>query len=232
MFSNPGLMAGREPTSAVIVAMRNDLVRGGVERMLQALGVTEVHPRRDLGVPAESVSIGGGILVALVSEIDAAVAPELRAAEESGTRVLLLLSGNGDVAELSRIRALGIRGAGFLTVDGLGQADLYDALSRMDNGEVPIPAGLARNLLALAEQNPVATSSRPRLTPRESEVLGLMVEGMSNKQIARRLRVSDHGAKRHVANILAKLDVANRTLAVAKALREGLYERATELDEQ
>ncbi len=224
MFSNPGLMAGREPTSAVIVAMRNDLVRGGVERMLQALGVTGVHTRRELGGPAD----GSRILVALVSEIDAAAAPELRAAEEAGTRVLLLLSGNGDVAELSRIRALGIRGAGFLTVDGLGQADLYDALSRMENGEVPIPAGLARNLLALAEQNPAAASARPRLTPRESEVLGLMVEGMSNKQIARRLRVSDHGAKRHVANILAKLDVANRTLAVAKALREGLHE----LDEE
>lgn len=226
MVSDAGPAAGREFTSAVTVAIRNDLLRGGAERMLQALGVTDVHMRRGLRGAGHAAPAGSRILIALLSEIDDTVAAELRTAEESGTKVMLLLTGNGDVAELSRTGTLGIRGAGFLTVDNLSEGELYDALSRMDNGEVPIPADLARNLLALAGQKAAAAPTRPRLTPRESEALGLMVEGMSNKQIARRLHISEHGAKRLVANVLAKLDVANRTLAVAKALREGLHERS------
>ena len=59
-------------------------------------------------------------------------------------------------------------------------------------------------------------------TPREQQTLALLVEGLPNKQIARRLGISEHGAKRNVANILAKLNVPNRTLAAAKAVRDGL----------
>jgi DNA-binding CsgD family transcriptional regulator len=72
-----------------------------------------------------------------------------------------------------------------------------------------------------------AALTRPavRLTPREQQVLVLMVEGLSNKQIGRRLDISFHGAKRLVASILAKLDSPTRTVAVARALREGLYEQ-------
>ena len=54
------------------------------------------------------------------------------------------------------------------------------------------------------------------------QALVLLAKGMSNKQIARRLNISEHGAKRHVANVLAKLNCPNRTLAVALALRHGL----------
>jgi DNA-binding CsgD family transcriptional regulator len=79
---------------------------------------------------------------------------------------------------------------------------------------MPMSTGLARDLLTLPP--------RPRLTPREREALQLLVEGLSNKQIARRLGISEHGAKRLVANILSKMDCSNRTSAVAKALREGV----------
>ena len=55
------------------------------------------------------------------------------------------------------------------------------------------------------------------MTPRESETLNLLSKGLSNKQIARSLHISQHGAKRHVANVIAKLNCPNRTLAVALA---------------
>jgi DNA-binding NarL/FixJ family response regulator len=60
------------------------------------------------------------------------------------------------------------------------------------------------------------------LTPRESEVLGLLAEGLSNKGIASRLGISDQTVKSHVAAIYGKLGAVNRTGAVRKAIRRGL----------
>jgi NarL family two-component system response regulator LiaR len=60
------------------------------------------------------------------------------------------------------------------------------------------------------------------LTPREHEVLALMVEGLSNPQIAERLVVSRSTAKAHVSNILSKLGVSNRAEAIALALQHNL----------
>jgi DNA-binding NarL/FixJ family response regulator len=60
------------------------------------------------------------------------------------------------------------------------------------------------------------------LTPRELQVLQLLAEGASNKAIARRLGVTPHTAKFHVASIVTKLDATGRTDAVARAMRLGL----------
>jgi DNA-binding NarL/FixJ family response regulator len=61
-----------------------------------------------------------------------------------------------------------------------------------------------------------------RLTPREIEVLTQMSQGLGNREIAARLRISPHTAKFHVAQIIAKLDASSRAHAVAKGLRFGL----------
>ncbi|UCI09472.1 helix-turn-helix transcriptional regulator [Mesorhizobium sp. B1-1-8] len=63
---------------------------------------------------------------------------------------------------------------------------------------------------------------RPALSPREAEVLALLAEGAPNKVIARRLNISVHTAKFHVAAILIKLGASNRTDAIAIAMRQGL----------
>jgi NarL family two-component system response regulator YdfI len=60
------------------------------------------------------------------------------------------------------------------------------------------------------------------LTPREMEVLYLLAEGLSNKEIARRLGISDHTVKTHVDAILSKLDAHSRTEAVTRAARLGV----------
>ena len=64
--------------------------------------------------------------------------------------------------------------------------------------------------------------ARPALSPREAEVLALLAEGAPNKVIARRLNISVHTAKFHVAAILIKLGASNRTDAIAIAMRQGL----------
>ena len=62
------------------------------------------------------------------------------------------------------------------------------------------------------------------LTPRELEVLALLAEGASNKTIARRLAISVHTAKFHVASVIDKLDAIGRTDAVAHAARLGMID--------
>jgi DNA-binding CsgD family transcriptional regulator len=62
------------------------------------------------------------------------------------------------------------------------------------------------------------------LTPREREVLGHLAEGVSNKTIARRLGISIHTVKFHVASLLDKLDATGRTDAVAHAARRGVIQ--------
>ncbi|MBZ9872957.1 helix-turn-helix transcriptional regulator [Mesorhizobium sp. BR1-1-9] len=72
------------------------------------------------------------------------------------------------------------------------------------------------------EEHPDEHAARPALSPREAEVLALLAEGAPNKVIARRLDISVHTAKFHVAAILIKLGAANRTDAIAIAMRQGL----------
>jgi two-component system nitrate/nitrite response regulator NarL len=89
-------------------------------------------------------------------------------------------------------------------------------------------AAVAHGLVAVEET--VAESLRPRvaappaeaLTPREREVLQLLSQGLSNKQIAQALRISEHTVKFHVNAILGKLGVQGRTEAVVQAARLGL----------
>jgi DNA-binding CsgD family transcriptional regulator len=60
------------------------------------------------------------------------------------------------------------------------------------------------------------------LTPREREVLDMLASGLSNKEIAWRMKISEHTVKFHVASVFAKLDVSTRTEAVMQGIRRGL----------
>jgi DNA-binding NarL/FixJ family response regulator len=85
-------------------------------------------------------------------------------------------------------------------------------------------AARARSLLEALTPATGGRSSLPNVTPREREVLRLLVEGLTNRQIAERLVVSEHTVHRHVTNILRKLDLPSRTAAAAYAVRSGLLD--------
>jgi DNA-binding NarL/FixJ family response regulator len=88
-----------------------------------------------------------------------------------------------------------------------------------------LDAERARQVLALAA--PGGGRGRPGdLTPREREVLGLLTDGLTNRQIAERLVVSEHTVHRHVTNLLRKLGLHSRTAAAAHAVRSGLLDRS------
>lgn len=82
----------------------------------------------------------------------------------------------------------------------------------------------AQRLLGGVIRSGDSGSPLPELTPREREVLCLVTEGLTNRQIAERLVVSEHTVHRHVTNLLRKLDLPSRTAAAALAARLGLLE--------
>ena len=103
--------------------------------------------------------------------------------------------------------------------------EIVAALEAAAVGLVTLPAELAADFVSAARAptapRTVAASTQP-LTRREIEVLGMLAEGLANKNIAARLGISEHTVKTHVASILTKLDAFSRAEAVAIGARQGL----------
>ncbi len=111
------------------------------------------------------------------------------------------------------------------TLAALGRAAAAEheanaALLALD--ELGATADAARARRRLGRAGAASTGALPELTAREREVLGLLAEGLTNRQIAARLVLSEHTVHRHVANILRKLGVPSRAAAAARAVRAGL----------
>jgi DNA-binding NarL/FixJ family response regulator len=123
-------------------------------------------------------------------------------------------------------QALRLGAAGFLLKRVRG-AELVDHLQRISQGEILIDPSLAAKVamsVAHLRGGEFWPGARLGLTQRESEVLALMVAGLSNRAIAGRLTVSEETVKTHARGIYRKLDVPDRSGAVAAALREGIFQ--------
>lgn len=120
--------------------------------------------------------------------------------------------------EIRRALEAGVRG--YLPL-GCAIDELVFAVRALGAGVRHIGADAARLLAASLQQE--------ALTPREAEVLSLVVEGCGNKAIARALEVGVGTVKTHLRSIYAKLDATTRTEAVAMAERRGLLDRASEI---
>lgn len=140
-------------------------------------------------------------------------------ADRHSTKVVVLLD---DLSDEVLATLAGLTVDGFLMAPGLTSRSLSEMLTRLQHDEMALPTELSLQMMNRFQQ--ARTLARPpvSLTPREHQALQLLAEGLSNKQVASRLGVSQHGAKRHVANVLAKLNCPNRTMAVAYALQAGL----------
>jgi DNA-binding NarL/FixJ family response regulator len=210
---------------AVLVSIDNELTRCGLSQMLADLPmVRSVQPGTDVAATTRLLETGQYQIVIVAADGRGADVV-LAAAERTGTSSLFLLRQPED-ALLPEVAALAVDG--FLLESGLNRTVLADSLHKLRHGEMPIPGSLARRIL-----DELRTAGKPRtdppfmLTPRERQALKLLADGLSNKQIARRLGISEHGAKRHVGNVLAKLNCPNRTVAVTVALNHGLLAEET-----
>ncbi|MDA8320484.1 MAG: response regulator transcription factor [Actinomycetota bacterium] len=122
-------------------------------------------------------------------------------------------------------QALRVGASGFL-LKRIRGAELVDYLHRIAGGEIMIDPALAGRVAMSAARlhsGEFWPGAHLGLTQRESEVLALLVAGLSNRAIAAKLVVSEETVKTHSRGIYRKLGVADRAGAVAAALREGVF---------
>lgn len=100
--------------------------------------------------------------------------------------------------------------------------DLVAALRAVAAGFVVIHPDFAIDAFPARNVAPPLSTPLESLTPREQEVLERMADGLSNKEIAAQLSISEHTVKFHIASILSKLGATSRTEAVTLAIRQGL----------
>jgi DNA-binding NarL/FixJ family response regulator len=122
-------------------------------------------------------------------------------------------------------QALRVGAVGYLTKQVTAE-QLLAHLRRVQDGEIVIDPSLAGRVALSAarlHRGEFWAGAHLGLSQRESEVLELMVKGCSNQAIARRLVLGNETVKTHVRSIFRKLNVSDRTQAVAYALREGVF---------
>ena len=114
---------------------------------------------------------------------------------------------------------------GYLLKD-LEPSQLYDLLESISRGEAPLSGVIAAKILKEFSRPSVPASQEAavmdELTPRETNILQLVVEGKSNKDIASELVISENTVKIHIRNILEKLHLQNRIQAAVYAVSQGL----------
>lgn len=134
----------------------------------------------------------------------------------STIKIIVLTMYNNDEYFMAAIR----EGAdGYLLKDSPSK-DVINAIRTVASGESVIPPGMTKKLLSLHKQE--NNQDDKTLTPREMEVLLVLVEGLSNKDIASRLYISDKTVKIHVSNIFKKFDVKSRSQAIIFAVQNNL----------
>lgn len=193
----------------VLVLERHEVVRLGLAGILESVDEVgecrcapppdERHPR---GAPRPDVLVGS---------------PGSSAAAPDGARRLVLITG-GDRDDLES--ALSVRADGYLVLRDVTAESLRAALLAVLTGEMRLPDEMTMDLLDVARgDSPGAPVRMPRLTPREDDVLELLVAGHSDQEIATELGISIHGAKGHVSGILAKFDSPSRSHLVSRVLQ-------------
>ena len=206
----------------VFIVAASPLARAGLENLLAARDIEVTASSGTVDALAEMLADAAPDVV-LVDSSGEPFEPALESILASGlasdVSVVILGDGITPAASTDALRA-GIRAA--LPGD-ISPEQLVSALKTVANGLLVLhplhaneglPAGSAppRTLDELAES----------LTRRELEVLQMLAAGLSNKEIAVRLNISDHTVKFHVASILGKLGAASRTEAVSLGIRRGL----------
>jgi len=224
-------MGGGRPATAVVVD-RWPLVRLGLVGLLDAGGFDVVGQAAKVSEGLLLARLRGVDLVVFGSPIDGLSPTAVRSAkhDDSPPKIMVLVSpSNGVAADVSGLFAAG---ADALLVASVGPEEFADALSRVRRGERVVGPGLGPVRPSTARQ--VAPDERPReavgeevggsLTAKEGEVLALLAQGHSNKQIARALYVSEATIKTHLQHIYGKLAVQNRFGALSRAAELGLIQ--------
>jgi DNA-binding NarL/FixJ family response regulator len=216
-----------QPTVRIVIADDHDVVRSGFASLLDTRPEFVVVGTARDGL--EAVRVGRALEPDVVlmdvrmPGMDGIEATrQLTTGGAGGPRVLVLTTFDLDAYVYEALRA---GASGFLLKDVTAER-LFEAVRVIAAGDALLAPGITRRLISeFAQRSP---ASRPvpagleELTPRETEVMVLIAEGLSNAEIAGRLVVTEETVKTHVSRILGKLGLRDRTQAVVTAYESGL----------
>jgi len=134
------------------------------------------------------------------------------------TKVLMLTS----FAEEETVVAALLAGAAGYVLKNVARARLLEALRSVARGESLLDSKVTKGVVEKLVAAHSAPGEDDELTAREREVLALIAEGATNKEIAAKLVVSENTARNHVSHILSKLGFSRRSEAAAYAVKKGL----------
>ena len=198
----------------ILIADDHNILRMGLKALIGTTREFTVVGQAENGIAAveETLRLKPDVVIMdlMMPKKDGIAATVEIKRQSPGTKILLLTT-YATSDGIARALEAGAEGALLKTAS---DTELLDALARLVRGEQVLASDVEQ---LLADDPPVR-----KLTPREQEVLEALAQGYSNAEIATRLSLRRDGVNLHVMSILQKLNAANRTEAVAIALRKHL----------
>jgi DNA-binding NarL/FixJ family response regulator len=217
---SPDSAADRLSDSAafkILIADDRPLLRAGFAALLQPFTVVGEVPLAEL-VDA-LLDTGANLLIVGVRDDQPAAFQAVAQATTRRPELSVLVVANS--ASVIELREAVIAGVDSFLLTSATAEELRDAVEQTAAGERVIAPSIAMQLASSWSSEPTRTGAAA-VTERERDVLRLVADGLTNDQISRDLRLPSRTVKTHVQNVLAKLEVPDRTAAVARALRLGL----------
>jgi DNA-binding NarL/FixJ family response regulator len=200
----------------VLVADDHPVVRGGIVALLTAADDIEVVGEAVDGQDAVEKALALEPQLVLMDlrmpRLDGDEATALILAARPGIRVVVLTTYETDASILTAIEA----GASGYLLKAAPQEEILAGIRSVARGEVALAPSIAAMLVGRVKTRAIT------LSPRESEVLGLVAQGLSNPAIAKKLYLGEATVKTHLLHAFEKLEVNDRTRAVTKAMELGL----------
>lgn len=219
-----------EKNIKIMLVEDNKLIRVGIKSLFDESGGFDVVAEAETGKEALKLSIKSAIdIIILDLQLpDISGISVIKALKENKcASKVIILSSHDEYDEIQKALSLGvyayiikdINTDSFINV----VKTVYNGAMWLDPKIVPI---IREKTDKIISQKTVSRAgfkdSHSNLTQREYEVLKLVVDGLSNNDIAKTLCISEHTAKAHVCNIIQKLLVDDRTQAAVKAIKEGI----------
>jgi len=206
----------------VLIVDDHQIVRKGIRALLATKRDIQVVGEASDGLEAvaQTLNLHPDVVLMdlMMPKMDGIQAAKEITSKQPETHILVLTSFAADDQVFPAIQA----GAqGYLLKDS-GPQELVQAIHQVHRGETSLQPAIARKVLALLSTPSQKPPAADPLTVRELDILRLIAQGHSNKEIAKQLTVAEETVHAHVSNILRKLHLASRTQAALYALKEGI----------